>query len=61
MTVRVETFVSRADPELGAQRLEITPRFEGTLQVKFRLREWDAPHRYPLEKIGKLEGEAARN
>jgi hypothetical protein len=46
---------------LGAQRLEITPRFEGTLQVKFRLREWDAPHRYPLEKIGKLEGEAARN
>ncbi len=59
--VEAEEFVSRDRAEVAAMRLTIVPEFAGSIAVRFPLRNWPAPHRYPLEKIQKLEGEAARN
>lgn len=56
--VRVEAFVSRADPNLGAIRIEIVPKFSGVVKVRLPLQAWPEPKRYPLEKLEKLEGEA---
>jgi trehalose/maltose hydrolase-like predicted phosphorylase len=56
--VVVTTFVSRSDPTSGAVRVEITPRFSGTLKLSLPLTAWPEPKRYPLEKLEKLEGEA---
>ena len=61
MAVRVESFVSRADKRLGAVKLELTPHFRGTVKVLLPLLAWPEPKRYPLDKLEKLEGEAARN
>jgi len=58
MGVRVEDFVSRAEPELGVARVEITPKFAGPLKVRMPLTAWPEPKRYPLEKLEALEGEA---
>jgi trehalose/maltose hydrolase-like predicted phosphorylase len=59
--VHTETFVSRSDPNLGAVKLEITPHSSGHIKVLLPLRAWPEPKRYPLAKLEKLEGEAARN
>ncbi len=59
--VHLEHFVSRADPGLGAVRLKLTPEFAGTVRVRLGLSAWPPPNRLPLEKLEKLEGEAATN
>ena len=61
LSVQLDTFVSRSDPRLGVIQIALTPQFSGNLKIKLSVREWPEPHRYPLEKIQKLEGEAARN
>jgi protein-glucosylgalactosylhydroxylysine glucosidase len=56
--VTVQSFVSRSDPNLGAIRLEITPRFSGAVKVRLPLTAWPEPKRYPLERLEKLPPEA---
>lgn len=59
--VQVETFVSRARARTAATRVSITPEFSGPLQIRLPLRNFPQPRRYALERIDKLEGEAAKN
>jgi trehalose/maltose hydrolase-like predicted phosphorylase len=47
-TVQVETFVSRAQPHLTALRLDLTPRHEGRMRVRFAIVGLPPPHRLPL-------------
>src|SRR5258705_3904794 len=61
ITIDVETFVSRQDAALGVVQVQITPHFAGAVKVRLPLRAPPPPKRYPLEKLEKLEGEAARN
>jgi trehalose/maltose hydrolase-like predicted phosphorylase len=61
MGIEVNTFVSRSDPRLGAVEVEVTPHFSGDVRIRLAVRAWPAPRRYLLEKVGKLEGEAARD
>ena len=58
LRVRLESFVSHAEPTLGVIHLEITPQFSGRLKIRTPLSAWPAPKRYPLEKLEKLEGPA---
>jgi protein-glucosylgalactosylhydroxylysine glucosidase len=46
--VAVETFASRADPHLMAVRLDLTPRQEGRMRVRFAVEGLPAPRRLPL-------------
>jgi trehalose/maltose hydrolase-like predicted phosphorylase len=55
MSVRVETFVSRADPRLGAVRLSLAPQYPGRLRVRFALAGWPAPRRLPLARLERSE------
>ena len=57
----IEAFVSRDNAKTAAVRVAITPQFAGRMQVRLPLRNWAAPRRYALERIEKLEGEAAKN
>jgi len=61
MTIEVETFVSRRDWALAVVQVQITPHFAGAVKVRLPLRAPPPPKRSPLEKLEKLEGEAARN
>jgi trehalose/maltose hydrolase-like predicted phosphorylase len=47
-TVRVETFVSRADSHLAATRLSLTPHFAGRMRVRFAIVGRAPPRRLPL-------------
>jgi trehalose/maltose hydrolase-like predicted phosphorylase len=47
-SVSVETFVSRAAPEVAVTRLAVTPRSRGSLRVRFAIAAWPPPHRLPL-------------
>ncbi len=59
-TVEVLTLVSQASPHLAATRLEITPDYDGTVQLSFALMLW-APHapRFPLARMSGPEMEEA--
>src|SRR5919112_2680886 len=46
--VRVQAFVSRADPSLAVFRLDLTPAGSGRLGVRFALTGWPPPARLPL-------------
>ncbi len=61
MAIQAEQFVSRSRAQLAAVRVTISPEFAGLVSVRFPLRNWLPPHRYALERIQKLEGEAATN
>jgi len=50
-SVRVETFVSRANPSLTAVRLELTPQHAGRMRVRFALIGWPPPRRLALAKL----------
>jgi trehalose/maltose hydrolase-like predicted phosphorylase len=50
-SVRIETFVSRADPSLTAVRLELTPQHAGRMGVRFALIGWPAPRRLALARL----------
>jgi protein-glucosylgalactosylhydroxylysine glucosidase len=54
-SVKVETFVSRADPDLAAVRLELTPRQSGRMHVRFALAGWPPPRRLALATIKKAD------
>jgi trehalose/maltose hydrolase-like predicted phosphorylase len=54
-SVRVETFVSRADPHLAAMQLEIVPRYVGRLRVRFTIAGQPPPHRLALARIQRAE------
>jgi protein-glucosylgalactosylhydroxylysine glucosidase len=56
-----QAFVSRSDPRLAAVKLTITPHTPGNIELTFPLRNWPAPKRLPLEKMEKLETEAAKS
>src|SRR4051812_4678265 len=53
MSVRVETFVSRARPDLAGIRLDLAPQYQGRLRVRFALTGLPAPHRLPLGTLEK--------
>jgi protein-glucosylgalactosylhydroxylysine glucosidase len=61
IAVQVEQFVSRDRAAVAAARVIIVPRFSGALVVRLPLQNWLAPHRYPLEQIRTLQGEARTN
>ncbi len=54
-SVRVETFVSRAAPQLAAIRLELAPRQAGRMRVRFALTGWPPPHRLALATLDRAE------
>jgi trehalose/maltose hydrolase-like predicted phosphorylase len=53
--VKVETFVSQADPHLAATRMTITPQFDGTVQLRFPFRLWSGHQ--PRFPIGSMTGD----
>jgi trehalose/maltose hydrolase-like predicted phosphorylase len=53
LSVRVETFVSRADPELAAIRLDLAPQYQARLRVRFALAGRPPPRRLPLGTLEK--------
>jgi trehalose/maltose hydrolase-like predicted phosphorylase len=54
-SVKVETFVSRADPDLAAVRLELIPRKRARMRVRFALAGWPPPRRLPLATLKRTE------
>ena len=54
-SVRVETFVSRADPHLAAIRLEVTPEHRARMRVRFAMAGWPPPRRLALAKLTRAE------
>ena len=54
-SVRVETFVSRADPTLTATRLELTPQHAGRMRVRFALIGWPPPRRLALARLERAD------
>jgi protein-glucosylgalactosylhydroxylysine glucosidase len=55
MSVRVETFVSRAAPGLSAIRLTLAPQYRGRLRVRFAIVGWPPPRRLALATLEKAE------
>ena len=50
--VKVVTFVSQADPHLAATQISITPRFDGTVQLRFPFRLWSGHQpRFPIASM----------
>src|SRR5439155_12779492 len=54
-SVAVESFVSRAAPGIAATRLELTPREQGRMRVRFAIAGRSRPHRLSLNQIKRLE------
>ncbi len=50
-SVRIETFVSRADPTLTATRLDLTPQHASRMRVRFGLIGWPPPRRLALARL----------
>jgi trehalose/maltose hydrolase-like predicted phosphorylase len=55
ISVRVETFVSRADPHLAGVRLDIVPHFSGRLRMRFAIAGRPPPNRLALAKLQRIE------
>jgi len=58
--MRVETLLSQSSPHLGATRLQITPDYDGVVQLSFAFTLWSehAP-RFPIAQITGLEMDQA--
>jgi trehalose/maltose hydrolase-like predicted phosphorylase len=54
-TVSVETFVSRADSQLAAIRLELTPYFSGRMRVRFAIAGRPPPARLQLATLSRAD------
>ena len=54
-SVRVETFISRADPYRAAIRLVLAPQTPGRLLVRIALAGWPPPQRLALAKLIRAE------
>jgi trehalose/maltose hydrolase-like predicted phosphorylase len=55
MSVRVQSFVSRADPQLGVIRLNLAPQYGGRIGVRFAIVGWPPPKRLPLATLKKAD------
>jgi trehalose/maltose hydrolase-like predicted phosphorylase len=55
MSVRVQNFVSRADPSLGVIRLDVAPQYSGRIGVRFAIVGQPAPRRLPLATLEKAD------
>jgi trehalose/maltose hydrolase-like predicted phosphorylase len=54
-SVRVETFLSRADPHLAVVQLALAPHTAGPLRVRVALAKWPPPNRLPLDTLTRTE------
>ncbi|HEU4585077.1 MAG TPA: hypothetical protein VFR95_04970, partial [Gemmatimonadaceae bacterium] len=54
-SVRVETFISRADPHLAGVQVEIIPRYAGRLRVRFATTGRPPPRRLALARIERAD------
>ena len=54
-SVRVETFLSRADPHLAVVRLALVPHTAGPMRVRVALATWPPPNRLPLDTLRRAE------
>lgn len=54
-TVRVETFLSRADPHLAVVQLKFVPYTAGPMHVQIALAAWPPPNRLPLDTLMRAE------
>ena len=57
MSVRVETFISRAQPGLAGIRLDLAPQYHGRLRVRFALTGLEPPRRLALGSLEKADPE----
>jgi trehalose/maltose hydrolase-like predicted phosphorylase len=55
ISVRVETFISRADPHLAGVRLDIVPRYAGRVRMQFAIAGRPPPHRLALGRLERTE------
>jgi trehalose/maltose hydrolase-like predicted phosphorylase len=55
MSVRLQTFISRADPTLAATRLVLAPQYAGRIGVRFAIAGRPEPKRLPLATLGKAD------
>jgi trehalose/maltose hydrolase-like predicted phosphorylase len=55
MSIRTETFISRANPSLAGVRLNLAPQYSGRLRVRFALTGLPAPRRLALGKLEKAQ------
>lgn len=55
MSVRAQTFVSRANPQLALLRLNLAPQYGGRIGVRFAIVERGAPKRLPLGTLEKAD------
>ncbi|MFL5473479.1 MAG: hypothetical protein ACJ8AM_14090 [Gemmatimonadales bacterium] len=55
MTVRTQTFVSRAAPSLAVTRLDLTPRYTGRIGARFALTGWRPPQRLALGTLRRAD------
>ncbi len=53
--VRVETFISRADPHLAVVQLALVPHTAGPIRVRVALAKWPPPKRLPLDTLTRAE------
>ncbi|MDB4910081.1 MAG: glycoside hydrolase family 65 protein, partial [Gemmatimonadetes bacterium] len=56
-SVRVETFISRADPYQAAIQLALVPRAAARMRVRFALVNWPPPRRLPLATLAHVKPE----
>jgi trehalose/maltose hydrolase-like predicted phosphorylase len=56
-SVRVETFISRADPYQAAVQLALVPHAAARMRVRFALANWPPPHRLPLATLERVNPE----
>ena len=54
-SVRVETFLSRADRHLAVVQLELVPHSAGPMRVRVALAKWPPPKRLPLDTLTRTE------
>jgi hypothetical protein len=57
--VVVSSLVSESDPHLAAVSFELTPRFDGTVRLRFTLRSPPSPRRFALARMNAEEFGAA--
>jgi trehalose/maltose hydrolase-like predicted phosphorylase len=55
ITVRSQTFISRAAPSLAVSRLDVTPGYTGRLGIRFALTGWPPPQRLALGTLRRAD------
>lgn len=54
-SVRVDLFISRADPHLAVVQLSLLPHMAGRMRVRVALAAWPPPNRLPLDTLTRTE------